>query len=177
MIISCFFCDFVGAQIHRYADRCSPAMSSNQLPEVVVGFAGPPHPRRISKLSRKYWRQESMPVIPVNPNHPAASAACKWTPSAAVRESLPQAAKTRANNALMHGASASAPWCHDVASVAVASVATDAGNNAAGLAAAHAVSAASLALAAAAGSIASPVCPVNSSNSSNTEDSDMIGGG
>ena len=90
-------------------------MSSNQLPEVVVGFAGPPHPRRISKLSRKYCpdkhrlRQESMPVIPVNPNHPAASAARKRTPSAAVRESPPRAAKSRANNALMHGASAPAP--------------------------------------------------------------------
>ena len=111
-------------------------MSSNQLPEVVVGFSGPPHPRMISKLSQKYWRdkhllwQESMPVIPVNPNHPAASAACKRTPSAAVRESPPRAAKARADNALMqHGASASPPQCHDVASasVAVASVATDAG--------------------------------------------------
>jgi len=29
-------------------------MYSNQLPEVAVGFAGPPHPQRISKLSRKY---------------------------------------------------------------------------------------------------------------------------
>jgi hypothetical protein len=170
-------CDFVGAQIRRYADRCSSTMSSNQLPEVVVGFAGPPHPRRISKLSQTYCQQESMPVIPVNLNHPTASAACKRTPSAAICESPPRAAKTRANNALMHGASASAPRCHDVASVAVTSVATDAGNNAAGLAAAHAVSAAALALAAAGGSIASPVCPVNSSNSSNTEDSDMIGGG
>jgi hypothetical protein len=86
-----------------------------------------------------------MPVIPVNPNHPAASAARKQTPSAAVRESPSRAAKARANNALMHGASASAPRCHDVASVAVASVATDAGNDA-GLAAAHAISAAALAL-------------------------------
>ena len=144
----------------------------------------PPHPWRISKLSRKYWRdkhrlklkQESMPVIPVNPNHSAASAARKRTPSATVRESPPQAAKARANNALMHGASASAPRCHDVASVAVASVTTDAGNTA-GLAAAHAISAAALALAATAGSIALPVCSVNSSNSSNSEDSDMIGGG
>ncbi len=117
-----------------------------------------------------------MPVIPVNPNHPAASAARKRTPSAAVRESPPRAAKARANNALMHGASASAPRCHDVASVAIASVATDAGNTA-GLAAAHAVSAAVLVLAATAGSIASPVCSVNSSNSSNSKDSVMIGGG
>ncbi len=177
-----FFCNFVGAQIRRYADTQIGvhAMTSNQLPEVVVGFAGPPHPRRISKLSRKYWcdkhrlKQESTPVIPVSPNHPAASAACKRTPSAAVHESPPRAAKARANNALMHRASASAPRCHDVASVAAASVAKDAGN-AAGLAAAHAVSAA--ALAAAVGSIASPVCSVNSSNSSNSEDSDMFGGG
>jgi hypothetical protein len=156
-------------------------MSSNQLPEVVVGFAGPPHPRRISKLSRKYWRdkhrlwQESMPVIPVNPNHPTASAAHKRTPSAAVHESPPQAAKARANNALMHGASASPPRCHNVASVAVASVATDAGN-AAGLASALAVS--TTTLVAAAGSLASPACSVNSSNdSSDSKDSDMIGGG
>ena len=70
-------------------------------------------------------------------------------PNAAVHESPPRAAKVRANNSLIHGASASAP--HDVASVAAASVATDAGN-AAGVAAAHAVSAS--ALAAAAGSVA-----------------------
>ncbi len=43
----------------------------------------------------------------------------------------------------MHVASASPPWCHDVASVAVAFVATDAGN-AAGLTAALAVSTATL---------------------------------
>ena len=111
---------------------------------------------------------------PVNPNHPAASAACKRTPSAAIGESPPRAAKARANNALMHRASVSAPRCHDVASVAASSVATDAGN-AAGLAAAHAVSAP--ALAAAAGSMASSVCSINSSNSSDSEDSDMVGGG
>jgi len=177
-----FFCNFVGAQIRRYADTQIGVhvMTSNQLPEVVVGFAGSPHPWRISKLSRKYWcdkhqlKQESTPVIPVNTNHPAASAACKRIPSAAVRKSPPRAAEARANNALMHRASASAPRCHDVASVAASSVATDAGN-AAGLAAAHAVSAA--ALAAAAGSMASSVCSVNSSNSSNSEDFDMIGGG
>jgi hypothetical protein len=34
---------YAGTQIRRYADRCSPVMSSNQLPEVVVvGFAGSP---------------------------------------------------------------------------------------------------------------------------------------
>ena len=109
-----FFCH-ADMQICRYADRCSPIMSSNQLPEVVVGFAGPPHLWRISKLSRKCWRdkhqlwQDSMPVIPVNPNHPSASAARKWTPSAVICESPPQAAKARANNALMHGDSASPP--------------------------------------------------------------------
>jgi hypothetical protein len=32
-----------------------PARTSNQLTEVTVGFADPPHSRRISKLSRKYW--------------------------------------------------------------------------------------------------------------------------
>ncbi len=154
-------------------------MTFNQLPEFVVGFTNPPHPWRISKLSRKYWRnkhrlkKEFVPVIPVNRNHPAASAARKRTPSAAVRESPPRAAKARANNALMPGASASTPRCHDVASVAAVSVATDAGN-AAGVAAAHDLSAA--ALAAAAGSVASPVCSVNSSYSSDSDDSDMIGG-
>ena len=80
----------------------------------------------------------------------------------------------RTNNALMHGASASAPRCHDVVSVAAASVATDAGN-AAGLADAHAVSAATLA--AAAGSVASPARSINSSISSDSDNSDMIGGG
>ena len=115
--------------------------------------------------------------MPVIPNHPAASAARKRTPSAAVRESPPRAAKDRANNALMQhgGASASPPRCHDVASVDVASVATDAGEktdaaeNAAGLASsALAVSTATF-LAAAAG---------RSNDSSDSEDSeDMIGGG
>jgi hypothetical protein len=34
---------YADTQIRRYADRCSPVMSSNQLPEViVVGFAGSP---------------------------------------------------------------------------------------------------------------------------------------
>ena len=167
-------------------------MSSNQLPEIVVGSTGPPHPQRISKLSRKYWldkhrlRQESnMPVIPVNPNHPAASAARKRTSSTAIRESPPRAAKARADNALMqHGASASPPQCHDVASasVAVASVATDASKktdaakNAAGLASALAISTATLA--ATAGSLTEPACSVNSSNdSSDSESSYMIGGG
>ena len=73
----------------------------------------------------------------------------------------------------MHGASALPPWCHDVASVAVASVATDAGN-AASLAAALAVSTATLA--AAAGRVALPACSINSSYSSNSKGSDMIGG-
>jgi hypothetical protein len=150
-------------QIRRYADRCSPVMSSNQLPEVVVGFSGPPHLWRISKLSRKYWRdkhllwQESMPVIPFNPNHPAASTACKRTPSAAVCKSPSRAAKVRANNALMHEASAPPPPCHDVASVAVASVATDTGN-AAGLALALAVSTATLAAAAGSPGCTIPFC-------------------
>jgi hypothetical protein len=73
---------------------------------------------------------------------------------------------------MQHGASASPPRCPDVASVAVASVATDAGEktdaakNAAGHASALAGSTATLA--AAAGS---------SNDSSNSEDSDMIGGG
>jgi len=173
-------CRYADTQIYRYTDIqiCRytdtqigvPAMASNQLPEVVVGCADHPHPHRISKLSLKYWRnkqrikQESMPVIPFNLNHPAAS------PSAALRESPQRAAKTRANNALLHVASASAPWCHDVASVASASVATDAGN-AAGLADAHAVTDV-----AAAGRVSSPACSVNSSNSSDSDDLDMIGG-
>ena len=101
-------------QILRYADRCSHllaiVMTSNQLPEVVVGFADPLHPWKIFKLSLKYWRnkhhlrQESMPVIPVNPNHPAARAVRKRTLSAIVCKSPPRAAKIRANSALMHGA-------------------------------------------------------------------------
>jgi hypothetical protein len=145
-------------------------MSSNQLPEIVVGSAGPPHPRRISKLSRKYClvkhrlRQESiMPVIPVNQNHPAASAARKRTPpSAAVRESPPRAAKDRANNALMQHGGASASVATD------AGEKTDAAENAAGLASsALSVSTATF-LAAAAG---------RSNDSSDSEDSDMIGGG
>jgi hypothetical protein len=118
-----------------------------------------------------------MPVmIPVNQNHPAASAARKRTPRLAVRESPPRAAKDRANNALMQygGASASPPRCHDVASVDVASVlAMDAGEitdaaqkNAAGLASALAVSTATFAAAAG-----------RSNDSSDSEDSGMIGGG
>ena len=116
-----------------------------------------------------------MPVIPDNPNHPAASAARKRAPSAAVLESPPRAAKTRADNALLHGASASAPRCHDVTSVAAASasVATNA-NNVAAFADAHAVTDA--ALAAAAGSVALPALSVNRSNSSDSDDSEMIGG-
>ena len=83
-------------------------MSSNQLPEVVVGFAAPPHPRRISKQSRKYCRdkhqlrQESMPVIPVNQNHPTASAAGKQTPNAAVCKSPPRAAKAQISVPCIH---------------------------------------------------------------------------
>ncbi len=103
-----------------------------------------------------------MPVVPVNPNHPTASAACKWTPSAAVRKLPQRAGKIRANNALVHGASASAPW-----------IATGAGNGA-GLANAHAVSVA--AFAAAAGSVTVSARSDNSSNSSEG-DSDIIGGG
>jgi hypothetical protein len=158
--------------IHRYADRCSPLlaipMTSNQLPEVLIGFADPPPPRKISKLSSKYWCDKhplqlaSMPVSPVNPNHPTASTARKQTPSAAVHQSPPRAAKIRANNALVHGASASAPW-----------IATDAGNGA-GLANAHAVSVA--AFAAAAGSVTASARSDDSSNSSES-DSDIIGGG
>jgi hypothetical protein len=144
------------------------------VPPILGGYQS--FYRKYCRDKHRLW-QESMPVIPVNPNHPAASAVRKRTPSAAVRKSPPQAAKARANNALMHGASASRPpRCHDVASVAVASVATDAGN-AAGPASALAVSTTTL-VAAAAGSLASPACSVNSSNdSSDSKDSDMIGGG
>ena len=169
---------YTDTQICRYADRCSCHGFQSIACEDVVGFADHPHPRRLSKLSLKYWhnkhqlKQESMPVIPVNPNHPAASAACKRMPSAAIHETPPRAAKTRANNALLHGASASAPRCHDVASVvAAASVLTDAGN-ATGLGDAHAVTDV-----AAAGSVALPARSVNSSNSSDSDDLDMIGEG
>ena len=107
-----------------------PARTSNQLTEVTVGFAEPPHSWRISKLSRKHWCDKHQQ-----------RAARKW-PSA-VCESPPPPAKAKANIALMHGGSASTP--HNVASVAAASVTMDAAN-AFGLAgAAHAVSAASLA--------------------------------
>jgi hypothetical protein len=103
-----------------------------------------------------------MPVIPVNPNHPAASAARKRTPSVAVSESPTRAAKIRANNALMqHGASAAAPL-----------IATDA-DNGIRLAHAHAVSVAAFA---AAGSVAASARFYDSSNSSES-DLDIIGGG
>ncbi len=166
-----FFCN-ADTPIHRYADRCSRlltiAITSNQLPEVVIGFADPPPLQKRSILSSKFWcdthrlLQASMPVIPVNPNHPAASAARKWTLSAAVCESPPRAAKIRANNALMHGVSASAPW-----------IATDA-DNGIGLAHAHAISAA--AFAATAGSVVASARSYDSSNSSES-DLDIIGGG
>jgi hypothetical protein len=102
-----------------------------------------------------------MPVIPVNPNHPAASAARKRTPSAAVCKLPPRAAKIRANNALMHGASASAPR-----------IVMDA-DNGIGLAHAHAISVA--AFAAAADSVAVSARSYDSSNSSES-DLDIIGG-
>jgi len=130
-----------------------PARTSNQLTEVTVavGFADHPHYwRRISKLSRKYWRDKHQ-----------RSAVHKWTPSASVGESPPRPAKARTNIALMHGASTSTPRCHNVASVAAASVTMDAAN-AAGLAAAaaaHAVSAAAFAA---------------SSNSSDSDNSDIM---
>jgi rubrerythrin len=60
----------------------------------------------------------------------------------------------------MHGASASIPKCHNVASVAAVSITMDAANNAAGLAgAAHAVSAAVL---------------TAGSNSSDSDNSDIL---
>jgi hypothetical protein len=43
-----------------------------------------------------------MPVIPVNPNHPAASAARKQTANAAVRESPPRAAKAQVSVPRIH---------------------------------------------------------------------------
>jgi len=102
-----------------------------------------------------------MPVIPVNPNHLAASAACKRTPSAAVRESPPRAAKSRANNALMHGASAPAPL-----------IATDA-DNSFSLANVNAVPV--VLFAAAAGSVAASARSYDSSSSESNLD--IIGGG
>jgi len=113
-----------------------PVRTSNQLTEVTVGVADPPHSRRISKLSRKYWHDK---------HHQRA--ARKQTPSA-VHESPPPPVKARANIALMHGASASTPQCHNVASVAAVTAAyvTMDTANAFGLAgAAHAISVASLA--------------------------------
>ncbi len=92
-----------------------------------------------------------MPVIPVNPNHPAASAARKRTPSAAVRKSPPRAAKSRANNALMHGASSPTPG-----------IATDA-DNSVGLADVNAVPV--VLFAAAAGSVAASARSYDSSSS------------
>ena len=129
-----------------------PARTSNQLTEVTVavGFADHPHYwRRISKLSQKYWRDKHQ-----------RSTVRKRTPSASVGESPPRPAKARTNIALMHRASTSTPWYHNVASVAAASVIMDAAN-AAGLsaAAAHAVSAAAFAA---------------SSNSSDSDNSDIM---
>ncbi len=94
--------------------------------------------------------------------YPTASAARKRTPSAAICKSPPRAAKVRANNALMHGASASAPR-----------IATDA-DNGIGLAHAHAISVA--AFAAAVDSVAASARSYDSSNSSES-DLDIIGGG
>ena len=148
------------------------------VPPILGGYQS--YPGNIGLISTDFGKNPVImprPVIPVNQNHPAASAARKRTPNAAVRESPPRAAKNRANNALMQHGGASAPphRCHNVASVDVASVATDAGEktdaaeNATGLASALAVSTATFSLAAAAGS--------RSNNSSDSEDSDMIGGG
>ncbi len=102
-----------------------------------------------------------MPVIPVNPNHLAASAARKRTPSAAVCESPPRAAKSRANNALVHGASASTPWIDRDA------------DNSVGLANANAVPVA--AFAAAEGRAAASARSYDSSASERAVD--IIGGG
>jgi len=102
-----------------------------------------------------------MPVVPVNPNHPAASAARKWTPSAAVRELPPRAAKSRANNALMHGSSTPAPG-----------IATDA-DNSFSLANVNAVPV--VLFAAAAGSVAASARSYDSSSSESNLD--IIGGG
>ena len=169
---SLFFCDFFVTQPPRYADWCSRllaiAMTSNQLPEFVIGLADPPPLRKRSILSSKFWcdkhrlRQASMHVIPVNPNHPAASAARKRTPSAAVRKSPPRAAKSRANNALMHGSSTPAPG-----------ITTNA-DNSVGLDNVNAVPV--VLFAAAAGSVAASARFYDSSNSSES-DLDIIGGG
>jgi hypothetical protein len=116
-----------------------------------------------------------MPIIPVVPNHPAASAACRMagerTPRAPLCKSPPQVAKTKVK-AVIRGALPATPRHNDVAaSVAAASVATATGA-AAGPAAvfAHANSAA------AAGNVALPALSVDSSSSSASDDLEMTGG-
>ena len=60
-------------QMHRWILSVMP---TSQLFEVEVGCTDPPPPRRISKLSRSYRNlKKNTPVIPVDANHPAASAA------------------------------------------------------------------------------------------------------
>jgi hypothetical protein len=88
-----------------------------------------------------------MPFIPVDPNHPAASVACRmageWTSRAPLHESPPRVAKTKAK-VVMHGALIAAAACVDYA--------------------------------AAAGNAALPALSANSNSSSASEDFEMTGG-
>jgi hypothetical protein len=151
-------------QIRMYADRFSQSCLPSQLFEVEVACTDPPPPRRISKLSRRYHRlKKSMPVISVDTNHPAASAARRmareWmTPRAPTRMLPPRVAKTNAT-AVMHDALAPAPrhQCVDAASFAAASFASTAASAARNVALTGALS-------------------VNSSSSSDSDDSKMSGG-
>jgi hypothetical protein len=105
-------------------------MPTSQLFEFKVGCTDPPPPRRISKLSRRYPHlKKNMPVIPVDANYPAASAACRTVGErqhAPTCTSPPRVAKTKATM-VMHNALAPAAPRHprdDSASFAGASFAT-----------------------------------------------------
>ncbi len=105
-------------------------MPTSQLFEVEVGCTAPPPPRRISKLSQRYrCLKKNMPVIPVDANHPAASAGRRTVGErqhAPTRTSPPRVAKTKAT-LVMHNALAPAAARHprdDSASFDGASFAT-----------------------------------------------------
>ena len=146
-------------------------MLLDQLFEVVAGCANPPPTRRISSCLK-----QSMSVILVNSNHPAASNGHKMVGGAdtTCAHLPPLVAKAKAT-AVMHDAHAPAHRHQhvDVASVAAASVATATGA-AAGPTAVYTL--ADSANASDVGNIASPAISANSSSSSDSEDSKMSGG-
>jgi hypothetical protein len=100
-------------------------MPASQIFEVEVGCTDLPPPQRISKLSQRYHRlKKNMPVIPVDANHPAASAVHRTVGEqqhAPTHTSPPQVAKSKATM-VMHNALA--PATPRPASFAGASFAT-----------------------------------------------------